>query len=154
MSRVEVLPPARESPAAARMLVRTELAGCNEEDVEAVELMISELVTNAVVHGSVPIRIEIEHNDYAVRAVVTDAGPRMPVLRQAQTSTAHGRGLKVVSSLAHDWGVDESESGKSVWFTLSCPSLDSPSSRFEHPLEAPTFAEHRPFAGAGWRGRA
>lgn len=154
MSRAEVLPPARESPAAARVLVRTELAGCSEENVEAAELMISELVTNAVVHGSVPIRIEIEHNDYAVRAVVTDAGPRMPVLRQAQTSKAHGRGLKVVSTLAHDWGVDEAESGKSVWFTLSCPSLDSPSNRFGHPLEAPSFAEHRPFAGAGRRGRA
>ena len=120
MYRVQALTSDPESPAKARSLVRAELAGCQEEAVAATELMVSELVTNAVVHGATPIRIELEHDDNIVRAAVTDGGAELPVLRTAQASATHGRGLKIVSSLADDWGIVEDETGKLVWFSLPC----------------------------------
>ncbi len=119
MNRVEVLPATTESPATARTLVRAELVGCNEEVVTAAELMISELVTNTVMHGSAPIRIEIRLDTFTVKATVTDSSSGLPVLTAAGMSNAHGRGLMIVSSLAHDWGIVECETGKSVWFILS-----------------------------------
>jgi anti-sigma regulatory factor (Ser/Thr protein kinase) len=120
MSTVQTLPAVPDSPAMARTLVRAELSGCSESTVTTAELMISELVTNAVVHGGTPIRIELEHGDNVVKATVTDGGTALPVLRHPQRSAEHGRGLMIVSSLAHDWGVVENENGKSVWFSLPC----------------------------------
>jgi anti-sigma regulatory factor (Ser/Thr protein kinase) len=120
MSTVQTLPSVPDSPAMARTLVRKELEGCAESTVTTAELMISELVTNAVVHGGTPIRIELQHGNNVVKAMVTDGGGTLPVLRHPQRSAEHGRGLMIVSSLAHDWGVIENETGKTVWFSLPC----------------------------------
>ena len=51
MSRTETLPATTDSPATARKLIRTEMSQCDEQAIAAAELMISELVTNVVVHG-------------------------------------------------------------------------------------------------------
>jgi anti-sigma regulatory factor (Ser/Thr protein kinase) len=118
MSTVQMLPAVPDSPSVARTLVRAELAGCTETTVTTAELMVSELVTNAVVHGGTPIRVELEHGDHTVRAMVTDGGNDLPVLRHPERSSEHGRGLMIVSTLADDWGVIENERGKSVWFSL------------------------------------
>lgn len=104
----------------ARDLIRTELADCDEGSTAAAELMISELVTNAVVHGRSPIEVELRWESDFVRATVTDASPEIPVARSPQDHDPHGRGLLIVRSLAHDWGVIETDGEKSVWFTLPC----------------------------------
>ncbi len=61
MIRIETLPGTTDSPAIARELIRSEMADCNDDAVAAAELMISELVTNAVVHGATPIRLNLQH---------------------------------------------------------------------------------------------
>jgi two-component sensor histidine kinase len=94
------------------------LVDCTEETVTAAELMISELVTNAVVHGSSPIEVELQWEADIVRAVVSDGGRGRPVPKDPHDQDPHGRGLLIVRSLAHEWGVVEYGAGKSVWFTL------------------------------------
>jgi anti-sigma regulatory factor (Ser/Thr protein kinase) len=118
VSRVEHLPETPDSPAIARGLVRSEWTGCNPEAVAAAQLIISELVTNAVVHGSSPIQVEFHREADLLRAAVTDGGTGRPVARVSEERDPHGRGLHIVRSLAHDWGVVEYEAGKTVWFTL------------------------------------
>ncbi len=120
MSTVQTLASVPDSPAMARSLVRAELTGCAESTITTAELMVSELVTNAVVHGGTPIRIELEHGNRTLRATVTDGGTELPVLCQPRKSAEHGRGLMIVSSLADEWGIVENETGKSVWFSLPC----------------------------------
>jgi anti-sigma regulatory factor (Ser/Thr protein kinase) len=118
--RVERLPATIDGPAIARSLIRSELAGCTEAAVTAAELMISELVTNAVLYGSSPIEVELQRRADDVRAAVTDGGSERLVIRNPQERDPHGRGLLIVRSLAKDWGLIEFEAGKSVWFTLPC----------------------------------
>lgn len=98
------------------------MGNCDDEAIAAAELMISELVTNAVVHGGTPIRIDLHHREQPdlVRAAVTDGGEGQPVPRNPDEQDPHGRGLLIVRSLADDWGVAEYEAGKCVWFTLRC----------------------------------
>lgn len=127
VSRVERLSASTESPALARSLIRSELADCDDEAVAAAELIISELVTNAVLHGSEPIELELQHEADFVRAAVTDGGAGHPVPRNPQEWDPHGRGLLIVRSLAHDWGVEKHEAAKSVWFTLPCRQAERPS---------------------------
>jgi anti-sigma regulatory factor (Ser/Thr protein kinase) len=100
------------------------LAGCSEEAVAAAEVMISELVTNAVLYGSGPIDVELHREGDILKVSVTDRGTGRPLLRNPQASDPHGRGLLVVQSLADDWGIDEHDSGKTVWFTLPCRELE------------------------------
>lgn len=88
--------------------------------VTAAELMVSELVSNAVVHGSSPIDLELLKADDIVKATVTDRGAGRPVPKEPGADEPHGRGLLIVRLLAHDWGVEDFEAGKSVWFTLQC----------------------------------
>jgi anti-sigma regulatory factor (Ser/Thr protein kinase) len=104
-------------------LVRSEFGDCEEKVLIAAELMVSELVSNAVVHGSSPIDLELWRAEDVVRATVTDRGAGRPVLRDPRKDEPHGRGLLIVQSLAHDWGIETFDSGKSVWFTLRCQGL-------------------------------
>lgn len=120
MHRLAILPPSTDSPATARMLVRAELVDFDEGTVAVAELMISELVTNAVIHAATEVEIELEHNDASVTASVTDSGAGHPVARNPGSEDEHGRGLRIVGSMADAWGVVEHDIGKSVWFTLGC----------------------------------
>ena len=82
-------------------------------------LLASELVTNALLHGTPPISIEVLGITSGVRVVVTDAHPDLPVLRPPSREDEHGRGLLLVAKLAARWGVDAHPPGKSVWFELT-----------------------------------
>lgn len=120
MQRESTLPVAKDSPAATRELVRDVLEPYPEQLVAEAQLLTSELVTNAVVHGSPPIRLDIQINGGRLRVAVGDATPhRRPVLREAGPSDAHGRGLTIVDLLAEAWGVISDDFGKTVWFTLT-----------------------------------
>ena len=120
MSRVVVLSATTDSPAVARTLVREEMSGCDDRSVVVAELIVSELVTNAVVHAETSIELEFERTDNTVRAAVTDEGTGRPTVRHPGIADEHGRGLLIVRSLADEWGVVERANGKSVWFTLTC----------------------------------
>jgi len=90
---------------------------------DAVALVVSELLTNAVKHASTNVRLTmtVEPTD-GVRLTVDDDDPRAPDLHRTQMPPGDaegGRGLAIIDALSDRWGVDVRPSGKSVWCVLS-----------------------------------
>lgn len=115
-----VLPAQPETPGKARRFVVETLdrAGHTEHS-DVVELLTSELVTNAVVHAGTGVRLRAVCVADRVRVEVSDRSAVLPMQRQPVPEAMSGRGLVLVSSLADRWGVDPSPSGKTVWFELA-----------------------------------
>ena len=118
-----------EAPRAARDLLRgmATQAGCDESRVEQAALLVSELVTNAVLHGRTDVvRLALAVDDRTVEVAVHDRSPERPVVGVAEPSDLHGRGLLLVERLADAWGVSPlpevggGGAGKAVWFRLPC----------------------------------
>lgn len=106
------------SPATARILIRDALTGCSEDRIATVQLLVSELVTNAVLHASPPLTLSIQLNGDQTRIVVTDGSSAHPQARPIHDDTADGRGLPLVEALSTSWGWHIAGPGKSVWFEL------------------------------------
>ncbi|MFD7491209.1 SpoIIE family protein phosphatase [Streptomyces sp. NPDC059832] len=106
----------RTTPGTARTLVRDRLDGwhLDEETIEATELIVSELVTNAVRYGTPPLRLRLIL-DRTLTCEVHDSSPVSPHLRHARTVDEGGRGLFIVSQLATHWGTRYSADGKTLW---------------------------------------
>ena len=86
---------------------------------ETAALCVSELVTNAIMHGRTAATIEAHRPGDHLRVTVHDDNPQLPpVGNHPQLSSESGRGLQIVSLLADDWGVERGDEGKAVWFTL------------------------------------
>jgi anti-sigma regulatory factor (Ser/Thr protein kinase) len=82
-------------------------------------LLVSELVTNAVVYGSPPIKLRVTCNgSEGLEVRVSDGSDRLPERREAAPLAEGGRGLFLVESLSSRWGVEATEAGKEVWFAL------------------------------------
>lgn len=107
-------------PAEAREIVRSRLEGVAPEVVETVELLTSELVNNAILHGSgvAALVLEVENDRVHVEVHDTDPTLQLAPLRHAPSSV-RGRGLAIVDALATVWGVNPRPVGKSVWFELN-----------------------------------
>jgi anti-sigma regulatory factor (Ser/Thr protein kinase) len=118
----------RSVPRARRQLAATLAAWGMPELRDAAELVLSELLTNAVRHARTPpghlveTRIRRLPGD-RVRLEVHDANDGHPVLRDAEDTDESGRGLLLVDALtAHQWGVDARPGlGKLVWAVVSVP---------------------------------
>lgn len=108
------------SARAARRFVRDALARADSEDLEeTVTLLVSELVTNAVVHGGSDVEVLVRLLPASVRVEVMDSSAVTPVPRAAAEEDTSGRGLALVESLARRWGVDPvAGGGKTVWFEV------------------------------------
>ncbi|MFD3487225.1 SpoIIE family protein phosphatase [Streptomyces sp. NPDC058665] len=104
----------------ARRLVRGKLYDWNlPQAVEHAELMVSELVTNAVRHARIRhVRLRLVRAD-ALLCEVTDDNPAPASLLGAKPDDQFGRGLRVVSRLARGWGSSSTPHGKTVWFELA-----------------------------------
>ena len=87
-------------------------------DVQALALLVSELVSNAVEHGHGVVSIELVSVDGGrLRVGITDGSDGVPQRRQAVPGALSGRGLEIVEALALDWGWEPLEGGgKRVWF--------------------------------------
>ncbi|WP_030389820.1 SpoIIE family protein phosphatase [Streptomyces sp. NRRL S-241] len=85
-----------------------------EESAFATELLLSELVTNAVRYGSAPIRVRLIH-DRNLICEVHDASSSAPRMRQSATTDEGGRGLFLVAQLAQAWGTRYTTDGKVIW---------------------------------------
>lgn len=82
-------------------------------------LLASELITNALEHGSGVITVLVSLTPSQVRVDVADESPLHPTSRAADPDDENGRGLLIVEHLASAWGMQLLEhGGKSVWFTL------------------------------------
>lgn len=91
------------------------------------ELLVSELATNAVTHAGTPFEVAVRRSGCTVLVKVSDNGDSGITLHQPEPTDVHGRGLPIVAALAGDWGVIDSRAtpGKTVWFSLDAPD-DSP----------------------------
>ena len=88
--------------------------------MDEAELLVSELVTNAVVHGAPPVTVNVECDGTDLRVAVTDGSDRSPVPRQADPDAESGRGIYLVDVISDRWGIAPSRGhGKAVWFTLT-----------------------------------
>ncbi|NEC65505.1 ATP-binding protein [Streptomyces sp. SID9727] len=86
--------------------------------IEDIRLCVSELATNALLHGVPPGRefsVGLHRAEDLVRLEVRDSGPGQPRVRQAADDACSGRGLHLVRELADDFGVDDHVVGKTVW---------------------------------------
>ncbi|MBM7168492.1 SpoIIE family protein phosphatase [Streptomyces sp. G44] len=106
----------------ARRLTRARLAAWSLDALgDTAELLVSELVTNVVRHargGRLDLRLV---RSGVLLCEVEDDDPTLPTLLSAGPGDEHGRGLRVVSSLAKEWGTSRTDSGKTVWFELALP---------------------------------
>lgn len=118
------LPPARQSPSAARHFVAEMLRRWHlESAIEPAELLISELVTNAVVHAGTDVQLVVEAHDRVVHVEVIDLNRRPPVTRlMPYDDLQTGRGLTLLQNVASSWGVAPLDHGKAVWFEINAPS--------------------------------
>ncbi|MFF4469510.1 SpoIIE family protein phosphatase [Streptomyces sp. NPDC001599] len=113
------LEPEDAAPGKARRLARRALARWGMEDLtDAVELLVSEVVTNAVRYASKPVTLRLLRTD-VLRCEVGDDVPQLPRLRQARATDEGGRGLYLVNRLARRWGATRLSTGKVVWFELN-----------------------------------
>ncbi|MFD7325421.1 ATP-binding protein [Streptomyces sp. NPDC059875] len=104
----------------ARRWARSRLAGSGIEDdeplAETLVLLISELVTNAVVHTGCPAVLRMLFAaGGGVRVEVADTSDRPPQPRHAEGEDTNGRGLELVDGLADRWGWQREGVGKSIW---------------------------------------
>jgi anti-sigma regulatory factor (Ser/Thr protein kinase) len=112
------LEPHPSSASAARRWVRQQLhAVGHDELVESAELATSELVTNAVLHAQTVVTLSLERQDGRWRFRIGDRSPgRVKMARQEGPARAWGRGLRILDSVSHSWGVESRPPGKQVWF--------------------------------------
>ncbi|WP_413758819.1 SpoIIE family protein phosphatase [Streptomyces sp. MMBL 11-3] len=113
------LDPEDAAPGRARRLARKALSRWDlEELTDSVELLISEVVTNAVRYASRPVTLRLLRTD-VLRCEVGDDVPQLPRLRNARATDEGGRGLYLVNKLARRWGATRLSTGKVVWFELN-----------------------------------
>jgi anti-sigma regulatory factor (Ser/Thr protein kinase) len=103
----------------ARGALRALLAGTPFEDrLDDGELALSELVTNAVLHGRDPITLRVLRTGSCVRVEVSDGSPVSPSFSMLDPTAVTGRGLMLISAASDRWGVEPQVDGKRVWFEL------------------------------------
>jgi PAS domain S-box-containing protein len=113
------LPPHASSVGEARRLVRTELIETGREDlVDAAELLVSELVTNALVHAGTTIEVTARVTETGLRVEVGDGSPNLPAPRHHARMAGTGRGLRLLQQMVDSWGAHPYADGKVVWFEL------------------------------------
>jgi anti-sigma regulatory factor (Ser/Thr protein kinase) len=111
------------SVGAARRFVRDVLMSRQVADgvVDTVELLTSEVVTNAIVHAHSGPQLAVTVDADVVRVAVRDLSPAVPVRRLGRLDDVSGRGVVIVEELASAWGVELDRNGsKRVWFEVAC----------------------------------
>ncbi|MFE6336072.1 SpoIIE family protein phosphatase [Streptomyces sp. NPDC057798] len=83
------------------------------------ELVVSELVTNAIRYGSQPIRLRLIHDAATLICEVSDSSHTAPHLRRAKTWDEGGRGLLLVAQLTQRWGSRHTAQGKTIWADIT-----------------------------------
>jgi anti-sigma regulatory factor (Ser/Thr protein kinase) len=114
-----VLPASLTAPSLAREFLRRWACPDHLTDSDDALLLVSELVTNALIHGAPPIRLTMRCVDSRTVVRVSDSGHEPVLLQHPVAADAlSGRGLRLLEVIATDWGVDTNARGHSVWFAL------------------------------------
>lgn len=116
----------RSVPAARRWLDDA-LGPVSRYDAEVARLLLSELVTNALLHARTAMVVRVADDGGRLRVEVSDAGrtPSVPFAQRPAADREGGRGLQIVALLAADWGVRPNAPeapGRTVWFELAAAS--------------------------------
>jgi DNA-binding response OmpR family regulator/anti-sigma regulatory factor (Ser/Thr protein kinase) len=111
---------------AAREFVTTVLRGWRTPTglLDDVVLLVSELVTNAVIHGRPPIELRLRSSGGQIVLEVRDCATYLPRRLRPTPEDEHGRGLQLVALIADRWGTRPTPDGKSVWCVLSLSEVD------------------------------
>jgi anti-sigma regulatory factor (Ser/Thr protein kinase) len=91
-----------------------------------VQLVVSELATNALLHAGTPFTVTLRGDGGSVLLVVQDGSSSTPVHDPVSELETRGRGLTLVDALSHDWGVKPGDgSSKSVWASFVTSAVDA-----------------------------
>ncbi|MCU1398827.1 MAG: ATP-binding protein [Acidimicrobiales bacterium] len=111
-----------EAPRVGRRFVTSVLSGWGiaSAGLEHAQLLVSELISNAVLHGSGPLRLLLAEVDdgRSVRIEVCNGGTGQPRMRHAEPDELSGRGLQLVDQLSRGWGSSNVDGETSVWFEV------------------------------------
>lgn len=119
--RVWDLPADGNAASTARKLVNEQLARWDlAELVDVTELVVSELVGNALRYGGGPGQLRLMRDD-RIRVEVSDTGPDLPQIQHADVSDEGGRGLQLINLLCRRWGSCRTADGKVVWAEQNIP---------------------------------
>ena len=116
-----VLGPSFAAPARARDFVASKLQTWGiDEAFPDVELLTSELVTNAIRHADGDVELSIDHSKGdCVRIEVRDLSERLPVMRPLETARDGGWGLHIVGRIATRWGLEQRTGEKTIWCEIA-----------------------------------
>ncbi|MGW1590893.1 SpoIIE family protein phosphatase [Streptomyces sp. NPDC002386] len=115
--------PALVAPIRKQVLDQLETWSLSEASFTA-ELVVSELVTNAIRYGSRPIRLRLIHDAATLIVEVSDSSHTAPHLRRAKIFDEGGRGLLLVAQLTQRWGSRHTTEGKTIWAELTLTGED------------------------------
>lgn len=112
----------------ARARTRERLADWGlDELVETAELLVSELVANALVHTTTPARLRLVYHHavyhHALRLEVSDLSNGTPQRQDADVDESHGRGLELIHLFSDRWDWHTDDIGKTVWCEVDAPGV-------------------------------
>jgi PAS domain S-box-containing protein len=115
------VPPVAESVASVRRFAHNALTSWDipVAVIGDLILVVSELVTNAILHSRSPIELRLSRTSDRIVVAVHDGSTAVPRRLQSNLEAEHGRGLHLVSAISDQWGVRPTEDGKSVWCEVS-----------------------------------
>jgi anti-sigma regulatory factor (Ser/Thr protein kinase) len=113
------LPPVPSACQVARAAVRDRFTDAlSREAIADLELVVSELVSNAVEHGRGTVRLDVDHDGQRLHGFVTDGGDGFDYARpSADADQPRGRGLTIVDALVTRWGIRNGRTH--VWFNIA-----------------------------------
>jgi amino acid transporter/anti-sigma regulatory factor (Ser/Thr protein kinase) len=118
------LPPDPAEVATVRSAVGKQLRDWGLDDLAfTTELIVSELVTNAIRYVGGPIQVRLIR-DRALICEVSDTGHTTPNLRHAANDDEGGRGLFIIAQMTHHWGTRYTSTGKTIWTEQDLPPTD------------------------------
>lgn len=102
-----------------RFAVETTRTAAPGVDADTVALLVSEVATNALVHGAGRVRVRVRPTAHGLRVEVHDEDSTLPSRRQATPMDEGGRGIALVDALSTGWGAERTPDGKTVWFEVA-----------------------------------
>lgn len=113
----EFQPEPVSAPAARKFVLDAGWSHDNEENMR-LATVVSEVVTNAILHARTTFCVSVTVDDSAIRVDVQDGSVDVPVRKLYDPTAATGRGLRIIDAMSDRWGVSMQPSGKTVWFEM------------------------------------